>query len=166
MGFASFLKVDLKQIPGKFSKWIVDSFDPYSTSFVLPNGQRFTIIAFDAYMTLGMSIGEREIIESSKSSPDEEYDEMHAAWELHHILGELLFHGPKNRYYSKSILKYVKDVNQITSLDWCKFVVLKLISNVRHYKDNRVSAISEHQNAAMKEAAAELRTASIIRDSH
>jgi len=29
------------------------------------------------------------------------------------------FNGPKNRYYSKSILKYLKDVSQITSLDRC-----------------------------------------------
>jgi len=27
IGIASFLKVDLKRIPGKFSKWLVDSFD-------------------------------------------------------------------------------------------------------------------------------------------
>ena len=33
------------------------------------------------------------------------------------------FKRPKNRCCSKSILKYVKDVNQITFLDWCKFVV-------------------------------------------
>ncbi|KAJ8420076.1 hypothetical protein Cgig2_023140 [Carnegiea gigantea] len=34
-----------------------------------------------------------------------------------------LFSGPKNRYCNKSILKYVKDVSQITSLDWCQFVL-------------------------------------------
>jgi len=27
MGVASFLKVDMKQIPRKFSKWLVESFD-------------------------------------------------------------------------------------------------------------------------------------------
>ncbi|KAJ8425636.1 hypothetical protein Cgig2_024291 [Carnegiea gigantea] len=38
------------------------------------------------------------------------------------------FNGPKNNYCSKSILKYVKDVNQIASLDW---------SNVRQYKESK-----------------------------
>ncbi|KAJ8425626.1 hypothetical protein Cgig2_024281 [Carnegiea gigantea] len=33
------------------------------------------------------------------------------------------FSGPKNCYCSKSIVKYVKDVNQIASLDWSKFVL-------------------------------------------
>ncbi|KAJ8420371.1 hypothetical protein Cgig2_002026 [Carnegiea gigantea] len=110
MGFASFLKVDLKQISGKFSKWLVDSFDPYSASFMLLNGQMFKVIAFDAYVTLVVPIGGTEIIESSRSLADEEYDE--------------------NCYYGKSILKYIKDVNQIASLDWCKFVVQKLISSM------------------------------------
>ena len=80
MGFASFLKVNLKQIPGKFSKWLVDSFNPYSTSFVLLDGQRFMVTTFDAYVTLGVPIGGREIMESSRSLTDKEYDKVHAAW--------------------------------------------------------------------------------------
>ncbi|KAJ8424377.1 hypothetical protein Cgig2_033994 [Carnegiea gigantea] len=35
MGFASFLKADLKQILRKFSKWLVESFGPYTISFRL-----------------------------------------------------------------------------------------------------------------------------------
>ncbi|KAJ8420610.1 LOW QUALITY PROTEIN: hypothetical protein Cgig2_023944 [Carnegiea gigantea] len=125
-----------------------------SSSFVLPNEQRFMITAFDAYVTLDVPIGGREIIESSKSSTDEEYNEVHAAWlkkwKIEHAALELtrmpefilakkdggecfkgnfiiylvncFFSRPKNRYCSKSILKYIKDVNQIASLDWCKFV--------------------------------------------
>ncbi|KAJ8422305.1 hypothetical protein Cgig2_014530 [Carnegiea gigantea] len=80
MGFASFLKVGLKQILEKFSKWLVESFDPYSASFMLSDGQRFTVTAFDAYVTLGVLIGGREIMEISKSSTDEQYHEAHAAW--------------------------------------------------------------------------------------
>ncbi|KAJ8424214.1 hypothetical protein Cgig2_033098 [Carnegiea gigantea] len=149
MGFASFLKVNIKQIPGKFFKWLVHSFDPYYASFVLPSGQRFMIIAFDAYVTLGLPIGGREIMKSSMSSTDEEYDEVHAAWakewKIEHTAPELIrmlefilakkdkgesfkrnfiiylvnccFNGPKNRYCRKSILKFIKDINQIASLD-------------------------------------------------
>ncbi|KAJ8432175.1 hypothetical protein Cgig2_029016 [Carnegiea gigantea] len=73
-------KVDLKQIIGTFSKWLVESFDPYSASFVLPNGQRFTVIACDVYVTLGVTIRGREIMEITRSSTNEEYDEVHAAW--------------------------------------------------------------------------------------
>ncbi|KAJ8429604.1 hypothetical protein Cgig2_008834 [Carnegiea gigantea] len=80
MGFASFLKVDLKQILGKFSKLLVESYDPYPASFVLPDGQRFVVIAFDVYVTLGVPIEGRKIVEITSSSTDEEYDEVHAAW--------------------------------------------------------------------------------------
>ncbi|KAJ8423659.1 hypothetical protein Cgig2_006238 [Carnegiea gigantea] len=91
-GFASFLLVDLK----KFSKWPVESFDPYSASFMFSDGQRFMAASFDVYMTLGVPIGGNEIMEITRSLTDEEYDE--------------------NYYCSKFILKYVNDVNQLASL--------------------------------------------------
>ncbi|KAJ8420015.1 hypothetical protein Cgig2_020041 [Carnegiea gigantea] len=139
MGFASFLKVDLKQIPGKFSKWLVESFDPYTMCFRLPDGQKFPVTTFNVYVSLGVHLGGREIIEITKSSTDEEYNEVHARWlkewkvqpnaaeltecrsslrgreleeELHHIFSELFCQRTKNRYYSKSILEYVKDALQ------------------------------------------------------
>ncbi|KAJ8421369.1 hypothetical protein Cgig2_025252 [Carnegiea gigantea] len=80
MGFASFLKVDLKQIPGKFSKWLVESFDPHSASFVRSKGQRFIVTVFDVYVTLVLPIGGSKIMEITRSSADEEYNEVHAVW--------------------------------------------------------------------------------------
>jgi len=41
MAFASFLKVDLKQIVRKFSQWLVVSFDPYAVCFRLLIGRHF-----------------------------------------------------------------------------------------------------------------------------
>ena len=38
IGFASFLRVDLKLTPGKFSKGLIESFDPYVVYFRLLNG--------------------------------------------------------------------------------------------------------------------------------
>ncbi|KAJ8419721.1 hypothetical protein Cgig2_020782 [Carnegiea gigantea] len=70
MGFTSFVKVNLKQIIGKFSKWLVESFDPYA----------FSATTFDVYVTLGVPFGGRKIIKITKSSMDKEYDEVHAAW--------------------------------------------------------------------------------------
>ncbi|KAJ8420502.1 hypothetical protein Cgig2_024707 [Carnegiea gigantea] len=105
MGFASFLKVNQKQIPGKFSKWLVECFDPYAVCFRLPYGQKFPIAAFDMYMTMGVPFGGSGVIKITKSSTDEEYDE-------------------------------VNDVTQIASLDWCQFVLDKLITSVRHYKES------------------------------
>ena len=80
MGFVSFLKVDLKQILGKFSKWLVERFESYSICFKLSDRQKFFITTFDVYVTLSMPIRGRQIIEITKSSMDEKYDELHAAW--------------------------------------------------------------------------------------
>ncbi|KAJ8430357.1 hypothetical protein Cgig2_020427 [Carnegiea gigantea] len=68
IGFASFLKVDLKQIPGMFSKWLVQSFDPYVVCFRLPGGQKFQVTTFDLYLTLDAPIREKPIVEINKSS--------------------------------------------------------------------------------------------------
>jgi len=61
MGLASFLKVNLKQIPRKFSKWLVESFDLYIVCFRLPNWQKFPVIVFDVYVTLGVPFGEGKL---------------------------------------------------------------------------------------------------------
>ncbi|KAJ8425375.1 hypothetical protein Cgig2_011759 [Carnegiea gigantea] len=114
MGFVSFLKVDLKQILGKFFKWLVESFDPYVIYFTLSNGQKFPFIAFDVYVTLDVPFGERKIRESFKRN-------------FVIYLVNYFFNGSKNCYCSKSVLKYVKDVKRIASLDWCHFVLDKLI---------------------------------------
>ncbi|KAJ8426948.1 LOW QUALITY PROTEIN: hypothetical protein Cgig2_022630 [Carnegiea gigantea] len=45
------------------------------------------------------------------------------------------FNGPENRCCSKPILKFIKDVIQIASLDWGQFILDELITNVRHYKE-------------------------------
>ena len=80
MGFASFLKANLKQILGKFSKWLVESFDPYAMCFRLPDGQKFPITTFDVYVSLGVHLEGEEIIEITKFLTDEAYDEVHAGW--------------------------------------------------------------------------------------
>ncbi|KAJ8422212.1 hypothetical protein Cgig2_000290 [Carnegiea gigantea] len=119
MGFTSFLKIDVKQIPMKFSKWLVESFDPYVVYFKLLEEQKFHVTTFDVYLTLGVPIGGKQIVKINKAFIDEKYEE--------------------NRYYSRFILKHVMDVIQITSPNWCQFILDKLISIVRHYKESKAA---------------------------
>ncbi|KAJ8421309.1 hypothetical protein Cgig2_017155 [Carnegiea gigantea] len=74
MGFASFLMVDLKQILGKFSKWLVESSNPYVVCFRLSDGQKYQVTTFNVYVILGVHSDGRQIVEITKSSMDEEYD--------------------------------------------------------------------------------------------
>ncbi|KAJ8449208.1 hypothetical protein Cgig2_021672 [Carnegiea gigantea] len=89
-----------------------------------------------------MLIEERQMVETNKPSIDEEYEEVHVVWmkecSIDHNTSKLTrMSGLKNRYCSRSVMKYMKDVNQITSLVWCQFILEKLISSVRHYKESK-----------------------------
>ncbi|KAJ8424498.1 hypothetical protein Cgig2_020043 [Carnegiea gigantea] len=117
MGFASFLKVNLKEIPGKFSKWL-----------------------FIPAKKAGCESFKRNVII---------------------YLVNYIFNGSKNCYCSKSMLKYVKDVTWITSLDWCQFVLDKLISSVRQYKETKATKGVHFDSPLfflMEDAASEKRT--------
>ncbi|KAJ8424499.1 hypothetical protein Cgig2_020044 [Carnegiea gigantea] len=140
MGFVSFLKVHLKQIPGK-----------------LPDAQKFSASTFDVYVTLGVSFHGMQIVEITKSLIDDEYDEVNAVWFKEWMIDQnawnslecqtekdegesfkknfvihlvnCFFSGLKNRYCSKSVLKYVKNVNRI-ALDFSTTIMKKAIANL------------------------------------
>ncbi|KAJ8422523.1 LOW QUALITY PROTEIN: hypothetical protein Cgig2_002552 [Carnegiea gigantea] len=146
MGFASFLKVDLKHILETFSKWLVESFDPYA---ILPDRQKFLVTTFHVCATLGVPLRGTKIIEITKSSTDEEYDKVYAVWlkewklqknapkltrmwefilaekeggesfkrNIIIYLVDCFFCRPKNHYYSKLILKYVNPTLPLHKLD-------------------------------------------------
>ncbi|KAJ8427419.1 hypothetical protein Cgig2_013663 [Carnegiea gigantea] len=67
MGFASFLKVDVKQIPRKFSK------------------HKFSAATFSVYAILGVPLGGTETIEITKSSTDEDKSILKYVKDVSHI---------------------------------------------------------------------------------
>ncbi|KAJ8439956.1 hypothetical protein Cgig2_013583 [Carnegiea gigantea] len=150
----------LKQIPGKFSKWLVDSFDPYFICFRLPNGQKFSVIEFDVYVTLDVPIGGREIVEITKSSTDEVYHEVHAAWlkewkinqntlELTCMSEFILAKKDRGESFKRNFIICLVNCffsglkNRYCSkfvLKYMKdFALGKLITNVRHYKESKAA---------------------------
>ncbi|KAJ8426180.1 LOW QUALITY PROTEIN: hypothetical protein Cgig2_017108 [Carnegiea gigantea] len=70
------------------------------------------------------------------------------------------FSGPKSHYCSKSILKYIK---YIASLDWCQFVLDKLITSVRHYKESTATKGS-HTSTSQTNGEAEIPGDTLISD--
>ncbi|KAJ8420213.1 hypothetical protein Cgig2_033076 [Carnegiea gigantea] len=128
MAFASFLKFDVKQIPRNFSKLLVESFDPYAVCFRLLDGQTFPATPFDVHATLVFN--------------GHEYNKVHAAWlkewklqknnpELTRMPDFILTQKDRGDSFKRNFIIYL-----IASLDWCKFIVDKLITSVRHYKES------------------------------
>ncbi|KAJ8421868.1 LOW QUALITY PROTEIN: hypothetical protein Cgig2_016478 [Carnegiea gigantea] len=100
MGFAYFLKIDLKKSQRSF---LNESFDPYYICFRLPDGKKFLVTTFDAYATLGVPIRGRYGPELQEK--------------LYRILGELLFHWTKESLLQQVCLEiYEGQIRTTTGL--------------------------------------------------
>ena len=64
-GFGGMLSVRTKLIPKKLARWLLEQYDPWDNSLNLPNG-KLVIDEEDVYATLGLPLGEHEIIEGQK----------------------------------------------------------------------------------------------------
>ncbi|KAJ8424730.1 hypothetical protein Cgig2_011962 [Carnegiea gigantea] len=82
--------------------------------------EKFQMTAIDVYLTLDVPIVENKFLKSI-SLPSTK--------------------NIKRITILSSLLKYVKDMSQITSQDWCQFILEKLISNVRHYKERKAAKV-------------------------
>ena len=65
-GFGGMLSVRTKLIPKKLARWLLEQYDPWDNSLNLPNG-KLLIDEEDVYATLGLPLGEHEIIEGHSS---------------------------------------------------------------------------------------------------
>ncbi|KAJ8424215.1 hypothetical protein Cgig2_033099 [Carnegiea gigantea] len=161
MRFVSFLKVDLKQIPRKLLEWLVDTLILmlYASDFQMGK-------SFKSHHLMGRKI--IEITKSLMDKEYDEVNVVWLKeWKINQNALELtrmlefilankdrgenfkrnfiiylvnyLFNGSKSCYCNKSVLKYIKDMNQIASLDWCQFVLDKLINSVSQYKENKAA---------------------------
>ncbi|KAJ8423723.1 LOW QUALITY PROTEIN: hypothetical protein Cgig2_010288 [Carnegiea gigantea] len=151
VGFASFLKM-------------IKSFDPYAVHFRLFDVQKFQVTV-QRIPNIRHTIGGGQILEIVRPSIDEEYEQVHTTWmkeggldqntpELTWIPDFTLAKTDREKsfkrnfiihlwieepLYSRSFLKNVKDVNKITFLNWCQFIVDKLIDAMGHYKESKAA---------------------------
>ncbi|KAJ8420230.1 hypothetical protein Cgig2_030246 [Carnegiea gigantea] len=75
--------------------------------------QKFLVTIYDVYVTLGVLTRARQIIK--------------------------ITNGSTNRYSNKSVLKHMKDMNQIAYLNSYQFIFNKLINSVRRYKESKAT---------------------------
>jgi len=74
-GFGGILSVRTKLIPKKLARWMLEIYDPWNNSLNLANG-KLLIDEEDVYSTLGLPIGELEVIEGQTSDADIEFLEL------------------------------------------------------------------------------------------
>ncbi|KAJ8439438.1 hypothetical protein Cgig2_021552 [Carnegiea gigantea] len=71
-GFGGILLVITKLIPKKLARWLLEKYDPWDNSPNLTNG-KLLIDEEDVYATLGLPMGEHEIMEGQSSDVDIEF---------------------------------------------------------------------------------------------
>ena len=71
-GFGGILSMRTKLIPKKLARSLLEKYDPWHNSLNLVNG-KLLIHEEDVYATLGLPIGEYEIIEEQSSDADIEF---------------------------------------------------------------------------------------------
>ncbi|KAJ8429092.1 hypothetical protein Cgig2_001052 [Carnegiea gigantea] len=74
-GFGGILSVRMKLIPKKLAGWLLEKYNPWDNSLNLTNG-KLLIDEEDVYGTLGLPMGEHEIIEGHSSDADIEFLEL------------------------------------------------------------------------------------------
>ncbi|KAJ8431061.1 LOW QUALITY PROTEIN: hypothetical protein Cgig2_027116 [Carnegiea gigantea] len=141
-----------------FSKWLVDGFNPYAVCFKLPDRQKFQVTTF---VPNPGCVYRGKIVEFNKSFIDEEYDEVHTTWmkewninqntlELTHMSQFILAKKDGGESCKRNFIIYLNKeplMQQVCSkicegyyiLDRCQFILDKMISSVRQYKESKAA---------------------------
>ncbi|VFQ77274.1 unnamed protein product [Cuscuta campestris] len=166
IGFGSMLRIKLTELPAKLGFWVVEKFNPRSSSIELADGTKVCVIVDDIRHVLGLpcghvkvlskKVGEKcDILEQlrveigmrdNKISPLElsekvlQYTDGGVSFVRLFVLlvVSVLVDSPSHGYVNNWVLKSLEDVDGIAQLNWCEYVHRALIeSRVKWEKGNR-----------------------------
>ncbi|RAL47742.1 hypothetical protein DM860_012367 [Cuscuta australis] len=115
IGFGSVLKLDIWELPSRLGLWVVSNYDARSSCLKLPDNTKMHITAEDVNTVLGWPIGGERIPNNKRSNDKLLLEE----WRLK------MSHG----YVNALVLDHLRDVGRVPKLNWCQYVLDKLIEN-------------------------------------
>ncbi|VFQ79296.1 unnamed protein product [Cuscuta campestris] len=166
IGFGSMLRIKLTELPAKLGFWVVEKFNPRSSSIELADGTKVHVTVDDIRHVLGLSCGCVKVLSKKKGEKCDILEQLRveigmrdnkisplelSEKVLQYIDGGIWFvrlflllvvsvlvDSPSHGYVNNWVLKRLEDVDGIAQLNWCEYVHRALIgSRVKWEKGNR-----------------------------
>ncbi|VFQ85587.1 unnamed protein product [Cuscuta campestris] len=131
IGFGSILRIKLTELPAKLGFWVVDKFNPRSSSLELADGTKLRV-------EIGMRDNRISPLELSEKVLQYTDGGVWFCRLFVLLVVSVLVEIPSHGYVNNWVLKSLEDVDGIAQLNWCEYVHRSLIdSRVKWEKGNR-----------------------------
>ncbi|VFQ74052.1 unnamed protein product [Cuscuta campestris] len=159
-------KIKLTELPAKLGFWVVDKFNPRSSSLELADGTKVRVTVNDIRHVLGLPCGRLKVLSKKKGEKCDILEQLRveigmrdnriSPLELSEkvlqytdggvwfcrlfvlLVVSVLVESPSHGYVNNWVLKSLEDVDGIAQLNWCEYVHRSLTdSRVKWEKGNR-----------------------------
>ncbi|RAL42575.1 hypothetical protein DM860_018239 [Cuscuta australis] len=160
------LKIKLTELPAKLGYWVVEKFNPRSSSIELADGTKVRVTVDDIRHVLGLPCGRAKVVSKKKGEKCDILDQLRVeigsrynkitplelsekvlqytdggVWFVRLfvlLVVSVLVDSSSHGYVNNSVLKSLEDVDGIAQLNWCEYVHRSLIdSRVKWEKGKR-----------------------------
>ncbi|KAH6828184.1 hypothetical protein C2S53_015943 [Perilla frutescens var. hirtella] len=166
MGFGVLLNLDIHDVPPKIAYWILENFDTKRGEIILNGNRRVHISENDVQLIFGFPKGHRPIVSKAKNAlgnlteqwlkrfEDKNCKRIRASYVADDMIDEgngglwfkrqflvlvtsCLIERIGNCYMSPQILDTFQDVDSVSELNWCGYVIKCLIEHTRKWQANK-----------------------------
>ncbi|VFQ96158.1 unnamed protein product [Cuscuta campestris] len=157
IGFGSVLRLDIWELPSRLGLWVVSNYDARSSCLKLPDSTKMHITAEDVNTVLGWPVGGERVQNNKRNkdksllnewrlkfdttgikiTPNDVVEKMlecteGGEWFVRHfvmLIVSVLVDSTSHGYVNALVMDNLRDVGRVPRLDWCQYVLDKLIEN-------------------------------------
>ncbi|VFQ69178.1 unnamed protein product [Cuscuta campestris] len=155
IGFGSVLRLDIWELPSRLGLWVVSNYDARSSCLKLPDSTKMHITAEDVNTVLGWPVGGERVQNNKRNkdksllnewrlkfdttgikiTPNDVVEKMlecteGGEWFVRHfvtLIVSMLVDSTSHGYVNALVMDNLRDVERVPRLDWCQYVLDKLI---------------------------------------
>ncbi|RAL38218.1 hypothetical protein DM860_017423 [Cuscuta australis] len=154
IGFGSVLRLDIWELPSRLGLWVLSNYDARSSCLKLQDSTKMHITAKDVNTVLGWPMGGERVQNNKgksllnewrlkfdttgiKITPNDVVEKMlecteGGEWFVRHfvtLIVSVLVDSTSHGYVNALVMDNLRDFGRVPRLDWCQFVLDKLIEN-------------------------------------
>ncbi|RAL38221.1 hypothetical protein DM860_017426 [Cuscuta australis] len=170
IGFRSVLRLDIWELPSRLGLWVVSNYDARSSCLKLPDSTKMHITAKDVKTVLGWPVGGERVQNNKRNkgksllnewrlkfdttgikiTPNDVVEKMlecteGGEWFVRHfvtLIVSVLVDSTSHGYVNALVMDNLRDVGRVPRLDWCQYVLDKLIENKLKWEKNKKQLFS------------------------